>query len=152
MTNFINYAQILTDFRNLINTANPTLLNGGVAFEKVFKNAQEIDYGYENMPLLDCRFKEANPLNTAGNTYYSDIWIEVEIACYDMTSRDNCATMRENLTNAVQRLVQTNPHFSANVDTVQVGRVVFETGEGKAQGEWIASALLDFHVKLYTET
>lgn len=155
MTNFINYSQILTDFRNSL--AGATLING-LAFAvkadgtpAVFKNAQDTDFDYVNMPMADCRIRRADPENTAGQTYYSDITVEVEIACFDMTSRDKCATMRDDLTNAVQRFFQGNPHFSAFVDTVQVGAVDFEVGETKAQGEFVAAAVAQFHVKLYTE-
>lgn len=149
MTNFVDYAQILSDFKTTLEGA--TLING-LTLTKVFKNATDLDFDYANMPMADCRLRQNVPENTAGNTYYNDILIEVEIACFDMTSRDNCATMRDNLTNAVQRLFQTTPHFSAAVDTVQVGAVDFETGETKAQGEFIAAAVLQFHVKLYSET
>lgn len=156
-TNFVNYKQILIDFQAAL--AGATLING-VSFgtrpdgtKAVFKNAQDMDFIYPNMPMADCRFKSNVPENTAGNTYYNDLVIEVEIACYDMTSRDKCATMRDDLTNAVQRFFQQNPHFSSFVDTVQIGVTTFETGEDKAnQGEFVAAAILEFHVRLYTET
>lgn len=146
--NFINYGQILLDFQTAL--AGAVLING-LSLKKVFKNAQDMDFDYVNMPMADCRLKEAIPLNLAGNRYYGDIKLEVEIACFDMTSRDNCATMRDNLTNAVQRFAQLNPHFSAFVETVQIGPVQFETGETKAQGQFIAAAVLEFHVKTYAE-
>lgn len=155
MTNFVNYSQILSDFRTAL--AGATLINGLTFQTKadgtkaVFKNASDMDFAYENMPMADCRLKQNVPLNTAGNTYYNDLLVEVEIACFDMTSRDKCATMRDDLTNAVQRFFQQNPHFSAFVDTVQIGAVLFETGETKAQGEFIAAAVAQFHVKLYSE-
>ncbi len=156
MTNFINYSQVLIDFRDTL--AQATLINGLTFAIKadgqkaVFKNAEDMDFDYVNMPMADCRLKRNIPENTAGNTYYNDLVVEVEIACFDMTSRDKCATIRDNLANAVQRVFQLNPHFSAFVDTVQVGTISFETGENKAQGEFIAAAVLEFHVKLYSET
>jgi hypothetical protein len=153
--NFVNYSQILEDFRAAL--AGASLING-LSFatksdgsRSVFGNAQDTDFDYVNMPMADCRIRRADPENTAGQTYYNDIVIEVEIACFDMTSRAKCAKMRDDLTNAVQRFFQQNPHFSAFVDTVQVGAVDFETGETKAQGEFVAAAVAQFHVKLYSE-
>lgn len=146
--NFVNYSQILQDFRDVL--AGATLING-VKFQAVLKDAMDMDFIYQNMPLADCRLKRGVPDNTSGNTYYNDLLIEVEIAVFDMTSRDKAATMRNDLTNAVQRFFQANQHFSAFVDTVVVGQVDFETGESKAQGEFIAAAVLQFHVKLYSE-
>lgn len=147
MSNFINYSQILTDFRNLL--AGATLING-LSFQTVLKNAQDSDFVYPNMPMADCCLMQAIPLNMAGNNYYSTITIQVEIACFDMTSRDKCATMRDGLTNAVQYVFQQTPHFSANVDTVQVGPVQFADAESKTQGQFMASAILEFNVKLYS--
>lgn len=155
--NFVNYSQILTDFKTalktatLINSVKFATLNDGTA--AVFKNAEDMDFQYNNMPMADCRLKSNIPENTAGNTYYNDLVIEVEIACFDMTSRDKCATMRDDLTNATQRFFQTNPHFSAFVDTVQVGVTTFETGEDKVhQGQFVAASVSEFHVRLYTES
>lgn len=145
MTHFVNYTQILEDFR-------ATLEAGNLGFKKVLKNASDMDFEYPNMPMADCRLKHIEPVNTAGQTYYIDIQIEVEVAVFDMTSRDKAATIRDGLTDAVQRLFQQNPHFSAMVDTVQIGAVDFETGETKAQGEFVAAAVAQFHAKLYSET
>lgn len=145
MSEFVNYSQVLSDFRAALETA-------ALGFKTVKKNAGDEDFNYHNMPMADCRILRADPENTAGQTYYCDITIQVEIACFDMTSRDKCATIRDGLTNKVQRFFQQNPRFSAFVDSTVVGAVEFETGETKAQGEFVAAAVAQFHVKLYSET
>lgn len=144
MTDFINYSQVLLDMKNAVEGAN-------LGFKTVFKNAGDYEFQYGNMPMLDFRVRRAIPQAVAGQTYYSDIVIEAEIACFDMTSRDKCATMRDNLTNALQRFFQENPRFGAYVDTTIVGTVEFETGETKAQGEFVAAAVAQFHVQFYSD-
>jgi hypothetical protein len=145
MTDFVNYSQILSDFRDGVEAAN-------LGFKKVFKNASDIEYDAVNMPMADCCLKSNLPLNTSGQTYYNDVQIEVQIACFNLTSRDICATMCADLANGLQRWVQTHSRFSSFVDATQVGATVFQAGETRDQGQFVAAAILMFHVKLYSET
>jgi hypothetical protein len=90
---FMNYDQILQDFVTAITAAN-------LGFVKVLKDASDFDFHEANMPLADCRWKRVIPDNTAGQNYYCDGLLEVEIACFNMTSRASCCKMRNDLTNA----------------------------------------------------
>lgn len=144
MADFINYTQVLTDMKNAVDAAN-------LGFKETFTDASDLDFRYDNMPMLDLRVRRAVPQAVAGQTYYSDILVEAEIAAYSMTSRSKCATMRNDLTNALQRFFQVNPRFGAYVDSTLVGEVQFEVGETKAQGEYIAAAVATFHVLFYSE-
>jgi hypothetical protein len=115
-----------------------------LGFATVWKNADDRDYTFENMPLLDLRFKEARPQALAAGQYYVEVDVEAEIAAFDMTGRDKCATIRDNLTNALQQWVRTHPKFGASIDTTLLGKVVFDVGETKAQGPFVAAALVYF--------
>jgi hypothetical protein len=59
--------------------------------------------------------------------------------------------MRNDLTNALQDYIRRHPRFSGNVDSTVVGAVEFEAGETKTQGQFVAAAVMQFHVKLYAE-
>jgi hypothetical protein len=144
MSDFINYPQVLTDMKDAVSAAN-------LGFKTVHRNADDNTFQYQNMPLVDFRVRRATPTAVAGQTYYSDILVEAEIACFDMTSRDKCATMCQGLTNALQRFFQVNPRFGAYVDSTIVGAVEFEVGETKAQGEFVAAAVATFHVLFYSD-
>lgn len=145
MSNFVNYPQILKDFRDAITAAN-------LGFKAVKKNANERDYTVPNMPLLDVHFLRVVPENTAGNQYWNAVTIEAVIGVFNMTSRDEAATIRDDLTNKLQNFVRQNQRFSAFVDTTVVGPCEFETGEDAKQGAYVATAVAQFVVMLYSET
>lgn len=150
MTVFVDYAQILLDFQTMLAAAG--LVDTNSRALTVFKNADDVAFEYGNMPMADCRFRRNVPaLVTIGQSYYCDLTIEVEIATYSMTSRDKCATMRDDLTGKIQRFFQQNPRFSAAIDSTIVGAVEFETTETKAQGEFVAAAVAQFHIQLYSQ-
>lgn len=149
MADFIKYRQILLDFKAA--AATVTGPDTGKQFKQVFTNADERDFRYDNMPLLDVRWKRILPEPITNMTYYTDMTLEAEICVGDMTSRDECATIRDDLTNALQRYFKDHPRFSANVDTTFVGQTDFGTGESKSEGAFVAGAVLQFHIKLETE-
>lgn len=144
MSDFINYPQVLLDMKNAVAAA-------ALGFKTVHRNADDNQFQYQNMPLVDFRVRRAEPTAVAGQTYYSTILVEAEIACFDMTSRDKCATMCQGLTNALQRYFQENPRFGAYVDSTIIGAVEFQVGETKAQGEFVAAAVATFHVLFYSD-
>jgi hypothetical protein len=142
-TKFVDYAQVLTDARAAIETAN-------LGFVKVTKNADDFDLVNTNMPIVDLRWLRAQPVDVGGQNYYSELVIEAEILASDMTSLDKAATIRDDLTGLLQRWFQTNPHFSGASDSVVVGNAEFGTGQDAKTGAFVAVVLLEFHVMLYT--
>jgi len=144
MSDFANYNQILSDVVAATKAS-------GIDFRKVTSDADDHDFQYQNMPMCDWRIRRNAPELVQGQTYYSAIQLEAEIACFDMTSRTKCATMRNDLTAALQGFFQANPRFSGYVDSTVVGPVEFEIGETKAQGEFIAAAVATFTVFFYSE-
>jgi hypothetical protein len=122
-----------------------------LGFKSVFKNATDQDLQFQNMPMVDFRLRRMVPEPLAAQQYYSTVTLEAEIAHYEMTDRDKCATIRDDLTAALQRWLQENPHFSAFSDTVLVGPVEFEVGETKAQGEFVAAAVATFLIMGYSD-
>lgn len=144
MADFINYDQITTDFEAAVNGAN-------MGFKTVLVDAMDRDFIIENMPLLDIRVKRAAPEPITNQTYYSDLTIEAEICAFDLTNRREAAKLRNDLANALQRFFKDHPRFSSLVDTTFVGQADFGTGESKAEGAFVAGAVLEFHPKLYAE-
>jgi hypothetical protein len=144
MAEFANYNQILLDMKNAVEGA-------ALGFKRCVVDADDNDFQFQHMPMADFRIKRNLPELVSAQTYYSAIQIEVEIACFDMTSRAKCATMRNDLTAALQGFFQANPRFGGYVDSTVVGPVEFEIGETKAQGEFIAAAVATFTVFFYSE-
>lgn len=141
---FVDYNQLTEDFQAAVQAAD-------LGFTTVFCNANDRDFVITQMPLLDIRVKRIDPEPITNATYYSDLTIEAEICAHDMTNRREAAKLRDGLTNALQRFVKDNPRFSGFVDTTFIGQGNFGTGESKNEGAFVAGAVLEFHVKFYTE-
>jgi hypothetical protein len=141
---FADYNLVLADMKAAVEGAS-------LGFKRVIVDADDNDFQYQHMPLCDLRIRRNAPELVSAQTYYSAIQIEAEIACFDMTSRAKCATMRNDLTAALQGFFQANPRFGAYVDSTVVGPVEFEIGETKAQGEFVAAGVATFTVFFYSE-
>lgn len=142
---FIDYDQIVLDARQAVETAN-------LGFKKVIADANDRDYVDANMPLCDLRVRRATPEATGGQHYYVDLSLEAEITTFDLSSLRDAAKMRNDLAGLLQRFFQQNPHFSAASDTVIVGNAEFGTGEDAKAGAFMAAVVMEFHVKLYSDT
>lgn len=146
MSNFIDYNQLELDFQTAIKNASQSL-----GFKQVLRNASDRDFVYDNMPLLDIRFKTVEPQPITNATYYTTGVIEAEVVAYSLISREEAAKLRGELVNALQRFVKDNPRWSSQLETTIIGRVDFGTGESKAEGAFVAGAVCEFHPTIYTE-
>lgn len=144
MTDFIPYDTLTTDLAAAATAAN-------LGFEKVLVDADARDFRADQAPLLDIRLKRLLPEAVTNATYYSDLILECEIFALDMTSRREAAKIRNDLLNALHRYVKDHPRFSGSVETTILGSVEFGSGESRAEGAFVAGAVFELHVKLYTE-
>jgi hypothetical protein len=144
MTTFVDYNQLQDDFKTAVE-------GGSLGFKTVLEDANLRDFLFDNMPLLDIRVKEADPQATTNKTYYVPIVIECEISAYSLVSRRDAAILRGQLVDALQRFVKDHPRFSSGIETTTLGKVNFGSGEDKAQGAFVAGAVLEFNVYVYAE-
>jgi hypothetical protein len=144
VTDFIDYDQIQLDFQAAVEGAN-------LGFESVLLDANDRDYLIDKMPLLDIRIKGMAPEGITNATYYTDITLECEVCAYSLVSRREAAKIRSDLTNKLQRFVKDNPRFGGNIETTFIGQGTFGSGESKSEGAFVAGAVLEFHVQLYSE-
>lgn len=144
MADFIDYDQITLDLAAGIQAAD-------LGFVTVLNDANDRDFLIDKMPLLDIRIKQMNPDARTNTSYYTDITVECEVCAYSLVSRRDAAKMRSDLTNKLQAWVKANRRFGANIETTFIGQGTFGTGESKAEGAFVAGAVLEFHVQLYTE-
>lgn len=144
MANFVDYSTIVGDLVALLQ-ANVT------GAEKIGKNLDERDYTFAQMPLIDVRLKKDSPTLTGQQNYYVEVVLEVEIACHDLSSRDEAAILRDGLLNQVRQTIRTNPRFSGAVDSTVIGPVDFETAEDVDQGAFVSAAVAQVSVFVYTQ-
>lgn len=145
MTSFVDYDVILDDMVNLISSQV-------AGFTLVQKDSNDRDFTVPNMPMADVRIKRVIPENTGQQNYYNQVVIEVEICTFDLSSRQEAAKLRNDLTGKVQRLFQTNSRFGAAIDATQVGQAEFETAESDKEGAFMAAAVLQFNVFAYANS
>jgi hypothetical protein len=144
MANFVDYNQILTDLVTLLTAQVPSA-------QKIGKNLDARDYTFGQMPLIDVRLKQAVPDLTGQQNYYVRVVVEVEIACHDLSSRDEAAILRDNLLNQVHRAVQTNARFGSVIDSTEIGPVEFETQEDVDTGAFVSAAVAQLSVYIYSQ-
>jgi hypothetical protein len=154
MTDFTtNYNQILEDVVAMITQVVGVEKDNPEKFTRVAKNLDPTDFHTASMPLCDVRLSAARPANTAGQTYYNAINVELEIAAFDLSQQDKAATIMLNLLPKVQRAFVQNPHWGAVWDSIVLGDVVFLFGQDRdpAGGAFVASAVAQVTINVYTD-
>jgi hypothetical protein len=132
---FIDYDQILNDF---VVVARTVTGKSGEQFKHVDKNLDARDFIISNMPLLDVRWKRVLPEPITNTTYYSEATLEAEICAFDMTSRAECATIRDHLASALQRYLKDHPRFLAASIRRSWGRLTSALEKAKTKGlSWL---------------
>jgi hypothetical protein len=144
VTDFIDYDQIQLDFQAAVEGAN-------LGFESVLLDANDRDYLIDNMPLLDIRFKTMEPQADHQCHLLHGIVMECEVVRLFLYFPREAAKLRGELVNALQRFVKDNPRWSSAARNHNNRARHFGTGESKAEGAFVAGAVLEFHPQLYTE-
>src|SRR4030067_1125172 len=125
-TNFIDYNQVLDDMKSLIETK---VTSASVPFKVVGTNLATRDFTFNGMPLCDVRLSTLDPEVLAGQNYYSGLALELEIAAFDLSSKDKAARIANELLAKSQRAIVENSHFGAVWESVNLGHVDFITAE-----------------------
>jgi hypothetical protein len=140
MTDFVDYAQIMDDFVTMIQAQVPD-------FATVGANLPDRDFHMGNMPACDVRLAAINPeLTSIDNTYWVQVVLSCDIGALALSGYNEAAIMRQDLLNKFHRAVQTNPRFSASVDTTMIGPVEFELAQDEKQGCFVAAAVAQVYV------
>jgi hypothetical protein len=148
MTDFVNYDQILDDLVTMLR-ANVTAPNAqGLTIDR---DQDDTDFVWGNFPLVDVRAARALPDLTGGQQYYTAFVVEIEVVAGDLSSRQDAVRLRNGLLNQVHRAVQTNPRFGASNDSCIIGQVEFETEQSPENGAYIAAAVAQISVMIYTQ-
>jgi len=144
MSGFPDYEQILDDLVALIQAQVPEL-------KYVAKNMPDHQRHSANMPGCDVTIAGIIPDLIGQNNYWTQIVIEADIGVEDLSGWDEAATIRQTILRKLHRAIQTNPHFSANIETAVVGPVEFERVQDEKQGLNVASAVAQIYVYAYAD-
>ncbi len=145
--NFIDYNQILDDVKSLLLTK---VTSASMPFKKVDTNLAVRDFAFNNMPLADVRLSTMDPEVLAGQSYYSTVGVEIEIAAFSLREKDEASRITNELLAKSQRALVENPHFGAVWDSAVLGHVDFITAENDKEG-FAASVVAQIAIKLYAD-
>jgi hypothetical protein len=130
---WVNFNQIQSDLVNL-------LKNSVSSAKLVKKEADERDYGFHNMPLIDVRLKESQPEVRAGRDYYVFVTFEVQVTANDLSGYDEAATLRDSVLSDAMDAVRNNASFSASLETSTVSLTEFSNAKDDDTGAFMAAA------------
>lgn len=141
---FLDYDQVVDDLVTLL-TAQVT------GAEKIGRDLDETDFVFPNYPMIDCRALRVAPELTGQQNYWVDFVIEIEIVAHDLSSRQEAVRLRNGLLNQVQEAVRQNPRFGASNESCILGPVEFATEQTPENGAFVAAAVAQIVVKVYSQ-
>jgi len=129
-----------------------TLIDGGSTGAKlVKKEADERDYAFHNMPLVDVRLTDADPEVRAGQDYFAETTFEVQVTAFDLSDFSEAATLRQSVITAVVDLIRTNAKFSASIESSVIGAHSFSSAKDEQSGAFMAAATVQVIVKTFVD-
>jgi len=149
MTKFIDYNQILDDVKTLVST-KVAAMNPTVGFKLVGTNLATRDFVFDKMPLCDVRLATGDPQARTGQSYYSAVVLELEIAAFHLSSKDRAARIANELLALTQRAFVENAHFGAVWESVLLGHMDFLTAEGGKEG-FAASVVAQVTINVFSD-
>jgi len=141
---WFDFNTVQDDLVNLL-AANVTSAN------EVKKEADERDYAFHNMPLVDVRLTDMDPTVLAGQNYYVETTFEIQVTTYDLSDFNEAATLRDTVFGDVIETVRQNAHFSAGLESTIVGPGTFNTAKDDKSGAFMAAATVQVQVKAYID-
>lgn len=133
---WINYNQVQDDLVNL-------LKNNVSSAKSVLKEADQRDYAFHNMPLIDVRLRQSNPEVRAGRDYYVFITFEVQVSANDLSAYGEAATLRDTVLSDAMDAIRSNASFSSALETSRVGLVEFDNAKDENTGAFMAAAAFE---------
>lgn len=138
----LDYDQVLTDLQTLIQ-ANVTTF-GKVSIEELDLNGP---LTLHHRRQLDIQLIEAEDRVAAGNVYTTNVTIHLILACSDLSSYREAATLRNDLVKEVKELIRQNQRFNADILSTITRRTGF--AEDQTERGFIAVAVIEIIVEAY---
>lgn len=137
---------------NAIQNDLVTLIAAEVSAVKlVKKEADERDYAFHNMPLVDVRLQESPSEVRAGRDYYVFVIFEVQVTVFDLSGYDDAATLRDTILSDVLDAIRNNANFSASLETSKIGPVNFLQSKDDQSGAFMAAATAVVQAEVFVD-
>ncbi len=119
------------------------MLSLSTSIKLVKKEADERDYVFHNMPLVDVRLKDSQNEVRAGRDYYVFVTFEVQITTFDLSDFNEAATLRDTILSAVVDVVRNNANFSSQLETSRIGLISFSNAKDEDSGAFMSAATVE---------
>lgn len=119
--------------------------------EKIMKEADERDYAFNNMPLVDVRLTESQPEIRAGRDYYVFVTFEVQVTAHDLSGYSDAATLRDTVLGDVIETIRQNANFSASLETSRIGPTSFSNAKDEQSGAFMAAATVEVQAEAFID-
>lgn len=128
------------------------LAAGVTSAELVKKEADDRDYAYHNMPLIDVRLKDSQNQLKAGGDNLIYTTFEVQVTVYDLSSFDDAAKLRDTVLGEVVNTVWNNNFFSSLIETSTIGeKFTFNSATDPNGGAFLSSVVVDITTQTYVD-
>lgn len=141
---WMDYNQIQDDLVALI-------VENVTTAQMIKKEADERDYAFQNMPLVDVRLKESQPEVRAGRDYYVFVTFEVQVTTHDLSGYSDAATLRDTVLGSVIEAIRQNAHFSASIETSRIGPTSFSNAKDEQSGAFMAAAVVEIQAEAFID-
>ena len=109
------------------------------------------EFTHNRTPFADIRLVDADNDVRAGQDYFTDLTLAVDIYTMDMSSIREAATLRDGLLADAQNAVRANPNFHISLESSILGGVEFTTSKDEGTGWFTARASFQVIAKAFTD-
>lgn len=109
------------------------------------------DIHMANMPLIDVRLVTSDPEIRAGQDYFTDLIVQVDIYSFDLSSNRQAAIVRDTVMKDAQNAVRANPSWHIELETSILGPVELLTAKDEDTGGFEARATFQVIAKAFTD-
>jgi hypothetical protein len=141
---WINFNLIHSDLASLIRNNVPALT-------AVFQEADERDIRFDECPLADVRLRQCRPQIRAGQDYYVEVYLDIEIISFSLKNNDDAATVRDSVLSSVIDTVRANSKFSGQLLTSRIDNIEFGLTSDEEQGNFVAGAVVTIMAEAYAD-
>lgn len=128
-----------------------TVLSGVSSAKYVKKEADERDYNFSNMPLIDVRLSSSDPQIRSGRDYYVFVTFNIQVTAVDLSGYNEAATLRDTVLSDAIDIVWNNANFSAEIETSRIGPLEFSNAKDEQSGAFMAAATFEVTVEAFVD-
>lgn len=106
---------------------------------RVIWEPNAIDFRADNTPLITIMLADGQSNPRAGQSYYDQFRVELEISAIDLSNWADAVSRRNEIFRQCRGLIRANPRFHVDVNEAKLGSYEFERAVDSSQEGWYAA-------------